>query len=102
MSDFESFKASCKATGKPVIVYFGATWCTPCKLIKPTFLELAKSVPPKAEFRVLDADEDVDLFSGFEVKAIPEIKVLVDGEVKDVYKGSNKDALKAFVAKHAA
>ena len=30
---------------KPVVLYFTATWCGPCRMISPIFAELAKETP---------------------------------------------------------
>lgn len=30
---------------KPVVLYFTATWCGPCRMISPIFAELAKATP---------------------------------------------------------
>ena len=43
--------------GKAVLVNFWATWCVPCKLEMPWFVELHKQYAPQG-FEILGVDED--------------------------------------------
>ncbi|MBL9160406.1 MAG: thioredoxin [Verrucomicrobiales bacterium] len=77
----DNFEA--KAGKGVVLVDFWAEWCGPCKLIAPTIEELAKDYQGKAVIAKVDVDENPDLARRFEIKAIPNLKILKDGKVVD-------------------
>lgn len=62
------------------VIYVGAEWCGPCKMIKPKFLELQKQ--GKITFTELDADK---IEKGSGIKAIPFGFLVQKGEI--VYSG---------------
>ncbi len=60
------------------VLYFTATWCPPCKAIKPIYEELAKKYPQVA-FGKVDVDDNSDAATEFEISAVPTF-VFFDGE----------------------
>lgn len=56
------------------IIYIGAKWCGPCKQMKP----LAES--SNKEIYYIDADENQELISNYNVRSIPTLIVLKDGK----------------------
>lgn len=48
------------------ILYFTATWCPPCKMIKPVYESMAKQYPDIG-FGKVDVDENAESASTFEV-----------------------------------
>jgi thioredoxin 1 len=81
----------------PVIVDFWATWCGPCRAIKPT-LE-AMSGEANGQFKVIgvDIDASADLATKYGISAIPAILIFKDGQVTQRFVGvqSKQDLLKA-------
>ena len=66
-------------SGQPiVVVYFGATWCGPCKRFGPQYAELA-SRTPDVLFCKVDADECKDIVTLTGVKAFPTIQMMLNG-----------------------
>lgn len=70
-----------------VAVYFGATWCGPCRKAKPVFNELAGEMSG-CSFLVVDVDQEKELAQKFEIRSIPMIVVLNDGKEKGRFNGS--------------
>ena len=69
----------------PVIVDFWAPWCGPCKMMAPTFNEVATSYPLKALFVKVNTEEHQDLGSKYNIRSIPTLVVYKNGqEVKRV------------------
>mmetsp|Transcript_50273 Transcript_50273/g.126196 ORF Transcript_50273/g.126196 Transcript_50273/m.126196 type:complete len:124 (-) Transcript_50273:37-408(-) len=76
---------------KPALVKFYAPWCGHCKRLAPTWDELAKSASGFGVAKV-DCTEHRDLCSKFEVRGYPTIKLFVDGEHSEDYRGARDEA----------
>ena len=63
-------------TNLPKLWDFWATWCPPCKELKPTIEALAKEYEGKIEIRSIDSDENKELAQKFNVQAIPTLVFL--------------------------
>jgi putative thioredoxin len=56
------------ARGKIVVIKFGATWCKPCKVIKPTCDAWITTAPERIIYADIDIDESIDLYVAFKSK----------------------------------
>ncbi len=63
-------------TNLPKLWDFWATWCPPCKEMKPTIEALEKEYEGKIEIKSIDTDQDKDLAQKFKVEAIPTLVFL--------------------------
>lgn len=61
------------------VVKFGATWCPPCKLMKPTIEKLSSEFPEFTFFDV-DMDENPELIKKFDIKSVPTLLIMKDSE----------------------
>ena len=78
-ADFESVVLK---AGKPVLVDFNATWCGPCRMLKPT-LEAVAAERPDVEIVGIDVDENQDLAEEYGVYSIPCLILFKDGMEAD-------------------
>lgn len=69
-------------SSKPVLVDFNATWCGPCRMLKPTLDELAAE-RPDVEIVGIDVDENRDLAEEYGVFSIPCLILFKDGAEAD-------------------
>ena len=86
------------ADSKPVVVDFGATWCGPCQMVAPIIEELAHEYDGRVVIGKCDVDQDSDLPGRFNVRNIPTILFIKNGEVASKLVGAqSKDVLKKAI-----
>ena len=69
LTPFELHRIQQKLSNEQVlIIKFGATWCAPCKIIKPVCDEWLKSAPSKIIWADIDIDESIELYGAFKTK----------------------------------
>ena len=83
----------CPVKGKISIVEFEASWCTPCKLMKPSWKKVEKDYKGKLSFVHIDIDEEKEIAQAFQVSAVP-TQVLLDRkcQILDVHSGYLSEA----------
>lgn len=87
--DFNSLIATAKSSNKNIFIYFGATWCPPCKIMKSQILVDEKVQKQLSNYIVLivDVDSNPELAKKYKVTGIPYFAILnSDG---DVVKGNS-------------
>src|SRR5689334_5013638 len=65
----------------PVLVDLWATWCGPCRMVSPALERLATQRAGELKLVKVDVDKAPRLSQRFEVRAVPTLMVLRDGEV---------------------
>ena len=58
------------------IIYFSAEWCGPCKNFKPIMESVSNSIP----VQFVDVDENPQLAAQYNIKSIPTLIFLKDGQ----------------------
>jgi len=81
----------------PVIVDFWATWCGPCRAIKPVLESMSNEANGQFKVVGVDVDQEPDLATKYSVSAIPTILVFKNGELVKRFVGmkTKQDLLKA-------
>ena len=70
----------------PVLAYFSADWCGPCRVFRPRMDALAKD---SDEFVLvhIDIDENSELTEEYNVRSVPTVVGFVGGEEGDRFNG---------------
>jgi thioredoxin len=66
----------------PVLVDFNATWCGPCKRLKPILAEIEKEYAGKVKVVAIDVDENKSLAESMKVTNIPLLIYYKKGKVE--------------------
>lgn len=74
--------------GGLAVVDFWAEWCGPCRLIGPIIEDLHKEYDGKALIGKLNVDDNPSITMKYQVRSIPTILILKDGEVVDKHVGT--------------
>ena len=85
--------------GRPMIVDFSATWCPPCRQLKPIFERLAVDFKDRIDFVTIDVDENPQLAQSYGVQSIPMMIFLnKDGQLQNTIVGfQDRDQLLAAI-----
>ncbi|MBN1575159.1 MAG: thioredoxin family protein [Chitinispirillaceae bacterium] len=75
--------------GKLLVFYLYADWCTPCKMLAPTFTALAGAHSKNARFFRIDVQRNPDIASAFRVNNIPLVVFMKDKEMVHALTGLN-------------
>ncbi|GAA2887979.1 thioredoxin [Pseudonocardia halophobica] len=94
----ETFEARVLRAPGPVLVDFTATWCPPCRMIKPVLAELAVELAGRLEVVALDVDDSPKAAAAAGVMGMPTLSLYVDGRVVTQVVGARpKAAVRAAV-----
>lgn len=88
--DIENFEKDVIERSKviPVVVDFWAEWCGPCKVLGPVLEKLAAESSEQWAFAKLNTEHYPDVAQQYGIRGIPNVKLFVDGEVKDEFTGA--------------
>lgn len=82
------------------VVEFSAPWCNACKITEPAVVEVAGNLP-EAKFAKVDVSKNPGLASRMGVMSLPNILIIVKGQVKEQIIGAaNKSKIDEKVRKY--
>lgn len=78
--DPAQFDQEVLASDMPVLAYFSAPWCGPCKMTQPIVEEVSAAYQDKVKFVKINVDDASDIAARYMVMSIPTIIVFKDGD----------------------
>jgi putative thioredoxin len=85
----------------PVLVDFWAEWCGPCKTLGPMLEKLADQYNGAFVLAKVDVDKEQQLAAAFQVRSIPTVFLVKDGQLVDGFPGAMPEgALREFLTSH--
>ncbi|KJP87461.1 hypothetical protein AK88_02893 [Plasmodium fragile] len=88
-------------SGKLVVAQFGASWCAPCKKMKPIVKKLGED-NEEVESMYVDIDELPELGESEDINELPTILLRKNGKYLDKIIGMNEEQLLHAVNTHKA
>jgi thioredoxin 1 len=70
-----------------VLVDFWAEWCGPCKMLGPVLEQVAAEIGDEAVIAKVNVEEAQELAAKFNVRSIPAVFIMKDGEVVNQFVG---------------
>ena len=86
------------AGSTPVLVDFTATWCGPCKVLKPTIDQITGDLAGRLVVGTLDIDEHKTIAERYGISAIPALLVFANGQQVARIGAREKDDMYAELA----
>ena len=85
----------------PVLIDFWAEWCGPCKTLGPVLEKLAAEYNGAFVLAKIDVDREQQLAGAFQIRSIPTIILVKDGQPVDGFPGAMPEGqLREFLAGH--
>jgi thioredoxin 1 len=87
ISDNE-FESEVLNAAQPVLVYFWAAWCGPCRLMAPVMDGIAANYGDRIKVIKMEVDPNPDSVAKCKVEGVPAFRFFHNGEVKQAAEGA--------------
>ncbi|NJR67082.1 MAG: thioredoxin [Leptolyngbyaceae cyanobacterium CRU_2_3] len=88
---------------KPVLVYFWASWCGPCRLMSPAIDWAASQYGDRLKIVKMEVDPNPEAVAKYQVEGVPALRLFQSGELLEATEGAiNKQKLEKFLDTHLA
>jgi thioredoxin 1 len=86
---------------KPVMVYFWASWCGPCRLMAPLVEKVANAHADRLKVVKMEVDPNPSSVAKYKVEGVPALRFFYEGEVKTATEGAiSPQKLEELVSEH--
>lgn len=97
----ENLAQAVNQSDRPVLLYFWANWCGPCRLVSPSVAAIAEEYADNLKTLKLEVDPNPEAVKTYKVEGVPALRLVKDGEVVWFHEGAiTKDGLKDQIEHH--
>jgi thioredoxin 1 len=100
VSDSE-FASEVLTVAQPVLVYFWASWCGPCRLMSPTIDRVAEQYGDRLKVVKMEVDLNPEAVAQCNVQGVPALILFKNGEKVEAVEGAiNRQKLDGILTSH--
>lgn len=93
------FSSEVLDASQPVLVYFWAPWCGPCRLMSPAVEAVASQYGDQLKVVKMEVDPNPEAVAKYQVEGVPALRLFQQGEVIEAIEGAmNKQKLESFLS----
>jgi len=82
------FEAEVLKADQPVLVYFWASWCGPCRLVSPSVNWVADTYSDRLKVTKMEIDANPTTVKKYQIEGVPALLLFKDGEVVQSHEGA--------------
>jgi len=91
ISQMELIAETKKMPNMLFVVCFSASWCKPCKVVKPRLREMCETHADRFYFEVdIESDDFGDLSEECNIGSLPTVQMYRNGEMLKMFKGAGE------------
>ena len=101
ISQDSEFETEVLNADKPVLAYFWATWCGPCKLVSPSVEYIANTYSDQLKVVKMEVDPKLETVKTYKVEGVPALRLFKNQELIMTHEGAiTKKKLEETVISH--
>ena len=95
------FEKAVFTADKPVLAYFWAAWCGPCRLVSPSISGIADLYSDRLTVVKLEVDPNPNAVAAAQVKGVPALRLYSNNELLASYEGAiGQQQLQTWLENH--
>lgn len=84
----KEFKTEVLGSEQPVLVYFWASWCGPCRLVSPSIDAIAKMYGDRLKVVKMEVDPNQETVKQYKVEGVPALRMFKQSELVLEHEGA--------------
>jgi thioredoxin 1 len=95
------FSTEVLSADRPVLVYFWASWCGPCRLMSPSVDWAVKEYGDRLKIVKMEIDPNPETVAKYQVEGVPALRLIKGGDLLASSEGAlNSQKLGSFITEN--
>lgn len=101
ITDDQFKKEVLQEENQPVLVYFWASWCGPCRLMSPSIDAAAEKYGDRLKIIKMEVDAHPEIAKQYKIEGVPALRFFQKGQIVTFHEGAiNKQKLFNMIEDH--